>query len=151
MMVTQMDNKPNRAKIIFCAFMGALFLGIGLFSLIGRLAFLQTSSQFNASIVESVREEVRKGKRSYLAYVPIVEILDEKGMSTKVKVKTYNEVDIYRTGGKLDVLYAPYGECVPNTFSDLWSDIIFQLGFSILSFFPLIYYQFLYKPKANGQ
>jgi hypothetical protein len=142
---------PKKSNLIVHTLAGAFFLIIGTCFLIGRLAFLQNAKQLDAPVVETVREEVRKGKRKVLAYIPIVAVPDKQGANVKLKVATYNEENVYHLGDKINVLYdsSSYNECVPNTISDLWGNVIFYFIFSLFGFCPLLLRLFVNRPKLN--
>ena len=131
----------KRLGLLACFVIGVFLLMISLYHLVAEIYFVYNATAFDAAVVEVRRELVPKGKGSTLAYVPIVEIPDETGKSSKVKVESSNEEPVYQAGNKLQVLCNLSSmKCIENSLTQRWGNfaVTFILSLVFISI-PLYY------------
>jgi hypothetical protein len=135
-MLTPVAYKTKLPMPILSSTPGTMALFVTLDSFLDRLNFLQNAKQFNAPIVQVESETMHKGKSSFLAYIPVVEIADENGLAVKLRVDTYDKSPIFEVGDRLDVLgnRAASDQVICNPFWRKWKSTILK---SITAFIGL--------------
>jgi hypothetical protein len=105
-----------------------------------RHSFFRGAKIYNATIVQVEQEERRRRWGSSVAYIPVVEITDEQGMKVKLRVDDYSRSPVYRIGDKMSVLYneAVSDQCIINSFSEKWGDILLNSIMFIGAFFSIL-------------
>jgi hypothetical protein len=143
-----MNDKPTIAQWFLIIAVLIIGFSYGISLLRERLSFFFGANIYNARIVRIDQEEKRKRKRGrFTAYIPVVEITDEKGITMQLRVDDYAESPVYRIGDRIKVLYNPlvYKECIVNTFSETWGDVLRALGIPLAISFPML--RSLYKRR----
>lgn len=119
------------------AFIGTIVLLFAVYSFMDRLLFLSNATSLSAPIVAVTYEYVPAGRGSVLAYVPTVQMSDERGKAFELKVDTSNEAPVYAIGQLMQVSCNIERGCIEDTFIARWRVSLFELLISILLFIPL--------------
>ena len=128
-------EKYKRRAVAGSLFIGAVILVAALYSFVREAYFVRRAAPFAAPIVEVHHQYVPKGRGSALAYVPVVEIVND-GRPVKIPVDTFSEEPVYNVGTSMDVLCDPsLQRCIENRFVEKWGNSVlaFVLSFVFLS------------------
>lgn len=144
------------SKAISSALLGMFLFAYAIHLLMDKRAFLKDAKIYNAPIVRVERATIWKKdwlrqKQAVTVYYPVVEVPDGDGANVSMWVDNYSEVDDFRVGDRIEVIYnrAVYHRCLPNTFTEKLGDTVLYLSISFALFFPLMRYLYDYKKKRN--
>jgi hypothetical protein len=145
-------KKPTLKEAIPGFILGLFLLPLTLSLFLERRNFILGAEVHNATIVRVDYEKTRRRKRTFMAYIPTVEIPGNNGVGTKVRVNTYDESPVFKVGEKLEVVFnrSKPNQCLLNTFYEKWFDHSLALLISLLCFLPVMVYLSGYgKRTAN--